>query len=131
MPVSILLAEHLPQAAGLITRLLEQQGYEVTTVHSATEAMAAWEARPTDIVLSRVTFADSLNGVDLARRLEPAGADVILFSPFPADLLDRVPGFSTTAALYIDTRQGFTDLLATVQRFGELRAKRRAGHPGI
>jgi DNA-binding response OmpR family regulator len=124
MPASILLAEHLPGAAAGITRLLKQHDHEVRTVLSATEALSAWQERPADIVVSRVTFADSMNGVDLAHRLEASGTPVILFSPFPDDLLQRVPGFATTSALYVDTRHGYADLVRSVQGFADIRAKR-------
>jgi DNA-binding response OmpR family regulator len=126
MPASILLAEHLPCAAAGITRLLKQQHHEVRTVLSATEALSAWQERRSDIVVSRVTFADSMNGVDLAHRLEASGTPVILFSPFPADLLQRVPGFATTSALCVNTRHGFADLMGAVQGFADIRAKQ--GH---
>jgi DNA-binding response OmpR family regulator len=131
MPASILVAEHLPHATAAIDSLLVKQGYEVRTVLSATQALAVWQERPADIVLSRVTFAESINGVDLAHRLEASGAIVILYSPFPAHLLQRVPGFSATKALYIDTRCGFADLLLAVQAFAEIRAKAGQGNPPV
>jgi len=124
MATSILLVEHLRHAAADIDCLLTQQGYKVRTVLSATQALSAWHECPADIVLSRVTFAESINGLDLAHRLEASGAVVILYSPFPADLLQRIPGFSTTSILYIDIQRGFADLLKALQGFAELRAKR-------
>jgi hypothetical protein len=63
-----------------------------------------------------------MNGVDLAHRLEASRAIVILYSPFPAHLLQRVPGFSTTKALYVDTGHGFADLLQAVRGFAGIRS---------
>jgi DNA-binding response OmpR family regulator len=130
MPISVVVAEHLRSSAAVITRLLETNGYAAAAVASAKAALAVCRERSVDIVISRVSFADSMNGVDLAYKLEGSGTFVILFSPFREDLLkQRVPGFTTTTALYVDTQAGLADLLGAVQGFAAFRANHSRINP--
>jgi CheY-like chemotaxis protein len=73
MPISVVVAEHLRSSAAVITRLLETNGYAAAAVASAKAALAVCRERSVDIVISRVSFADSMNGVDLAYKLEGSG----------------------------------------------------------
>ena len=121
---SILIVDDETAVAQMCAQTLALAGYDVVTASSGTEAMAIIEVREIDIVLSDVSMA-GMSGVDLLRRLPPAGAgpDVVLMT-----------GYGSVAAAVEAIRLGAYDyilkpfvgdqLAQTVGRLAEVRALR-------
>lgn len=80
----ILLVDDEPALLPLLRRFLEKQGYQVTTCHSAQEALAAFEEAPFDLVVTDLTL-DGINGeqlIELLRAKQPA-LPAIIASGYP------------------------------------------------
>ncbi len=65
---SLLVVEDHPDTAELLSRLLDLSGYEVTTVHTVADALAAADATPFSLLISDIGLPDA-SGLDLMRQI--------------------------------------------------------------
>jgi CheY-like chemotaxis protein len=84
----ILLVEDNPDVAEVSAMLLQQLGYEVTTVADGAAAMAVLAQRKFGAVISDIVMAGAMNGLDLARAIRKRDAHLPVL---------LVTGFSTVA----------------------------------
>jgi hypothetical protein len=116
---SIILAGHMPTTAAAITPALQARGHDVKTA-SEDEVASDGARPPAAIVVSPVT----VGGLALAQNLSGSRTPVVLFSPFPIELLHRIPGFATTTAVYVDIRPGVRTLVEAICGLADSRATR-------
>ncbi len=74
----ILLAEDNPVNQRLATRILEKQGHEVALAANGKEALAAWQAKPFDLILMDIHMPemDGFQATSAIRRAEAAFRDL-------------------------------------------------------
>lgn len=80
-PVRILVAEDEETLRTVISRVLEQDGYDVTTVASGEEALAAFERESYPLVITDIIMG-GLSGLDLLKELKRrvAGVHVVIMT---------------------------------------------------
>ncbi len=126
----IVLATDDPEQDERIARAFRDRCCDVTVVSTASQAVHLCRSRRCDIVVSRVVFMAGLNGVELAELLAGSCSGIFLFSSFPDDILQRLPGFPPAAARFYrvpgQDADLITDVLAT---FGQTIDRRARAHP--
>ena len=113
---SVLLVEDNDEVAALVAGMLDELGYDVTRVASASAALGALaNEREVDLVFSDIMMPGDMDGVDLAReiRARRANLPVLLTSGYAEAARDRAEqeGLSVLAKPY-----RLTDLAAALQR---------------
>ncbi|MDJ0631851.1 MAG: response regulator transcription factor [Xenococcaceae cyanobacterium MO_188.B29] len=109
----------------VLKHTLEQQGYQVKTVHSGKEALAAFTQDIPDIVVSDVSMPE-MDGFEFCRQLrsQPSGQLVpFIFLSAKTDLDHRVEGHSSGADDYLTKPFEMKELLAKIE--GMLERSRR------
>jgi len=97
---TIVLVEDEDLVRRLVTRLLEKEGYRVLEAGTGEEGLAILSnGEPVDLLLTDVTLAGSMNGVELGRRALEQRSDLRLIcmsgsgeEEIVTDLLARVTG---------------------------------------
>lgn len=111
----VLVVEDEPDMQMLLSDNLEFEGYEVTTVARAEDALAAIEQRPYALVILDIMLP-GMSGLELCRRLRAQGARVpILILTARAQETDRVFGLDAGADDYITKPFSIAELLARVR----------------
>lgn len=109
----------------VLKHTLEQQGYQVKTVHSGKEALAVFDQDIPDIVVSDVSMPE-MDGFEFCRQLrsQPSGQLVpFIFLSAKTDLEQRIEGHSSGADDYLTKPFEMKELLAKIE--GLLERSRR------
>jgi DNA-binding NarL/FixJ family response regulator len=96
---------------------LEQEGYQVRAVCSATEALTAFEEDIPDVIVSDVSMPE-MDGFSFCRRLrsQPSGQLVpFIFLSAKGDLEDRIEGHSSGADAYLTKPFEMKELLVKIE----------------
>jgi DNA-binding response OmpR family regulator len=112
----ILCAEANKDVGDLIALMLEKKGYEVETVQTAADCLAAADRRSFDLYILNDTYidADSLELCQQLRALHPS-VPVLLFS-LESSHHSRPRVLSTGAELYLSKTSDFVSLVQTIDR---------------
>ncbi|MDJ0687611.1 MAG: response regulator transcription factor [Xenococcaceae cyanobacterium MO_188.B32] len=109
----------------VLKHTLEQQGYQVKTVHSGKEALNVFERDVPDLIVSDVSMPE-MDGFEFCRQLrsQPSGQLVpFIFLSAKTDLDHRVEGHSSGADDYLTKPFEMKELLAKIE--GLLERSRR------
>ena len=109
----------------VLKHTLEQEGYQVKTVHSGKEGLAVFEQDVPDIIVSDVSMPE-MDGFEFCRQLrsQPSGQLVpFIFLSAKTDLDHRVEGHSSGADDYLTKPFEMKELLAKIE--GLLERSRR------
>ncbi len=81
MAERILIVDDNPTNLKLVTFLMQQSGYDVTTAADADDAMASIRTRPPDLILMDVQLP-GIDGLELTRRLktDPATQSILIIA---------------------------------------------------
>lgn len=124
---SILVVDDKPANLRLLSQLLSERGYHVRPVLSGTQAIAAAQAVPPDLILLDVRMPE-MNGYEVSRRLKEdprTNAIPILFISALHDTEDKVRAFAAGGVDYITKPFHFDEVLARVQTQLTLQQLRR------
>jgi DNA-binding response OmpR family regulator len=111
----VLVVEDEPDMQLLISDNLEFEGYDVTTVRRAEDALSAIEQRAFALMILDIMLP-GMSGLELCRRLRAQGARVpILLLTARAQESDRVFGLDAGADDYITKPFSIAELLARVR----------------
>ena len=114
-PREVLVVEDEPQMRALLTDNLEFEGYHVTAVETAEEAVAEVARNPVSLVLLDVMLP-GMNGFTLCERLRTRGARVpIIILTARADEQDRIRGLDLGADDYVSKPFSVRELMARVR----------------
>ena len=114
-PREVLVVEDEPQMRALLTDNLEFEGYHVTAVESAEQAVAEVARNPVSLVLLDVMLP-GMNGFTLCERLRTKGARVpIIILTARADEQDRIRGLDLGADDYVSKPFSVRELMARVR----------------
>ncbi|HIK43443.1 MAG TPA: response regulator [Leptolyngbyaceae cyanobacterium M65_K2018_010] len=106
-----------PETQRLLTRLLQQEGYQIREARTAQQALEMIASSPPDLILLDILLPD-LDGYTLCKQLK---ADLytqeipIIFLSSLADSLDKVKAFQLGAADYIAKPFALQEVLVRVQ----------------
>lgn len=124
----LLVVDDTPAHLGILTRALEESGFEVRTAASGEEALAAAsEARP-DLVLLDVDMP-GLDGYETCRRLkqQPQSASTpVIFLSGLSDVADKMAGFAAGGVDYLTKPFHIDEVRARVATHLELERLRQA-----
>jgi DNA-binding NarL/FixJ family response regulator len=101
----------------VLTRYLENQGYQVEQVSSATEALVTFAKNPPDLVVSDVMMPE-MDGLEFCRRLRatPSGQLMpFIFLSGKGELEDRIYGHSIGADDYLTKPVDPRELVAKIE----------------
>jgi DNA-binding NtrC family response regulator len=76
-PARLLLVDDDPQVCWIVSHVLDEAGYEVSTAETVRAALEAFEARPPDVVLLDLRLPDG-DGMDLMQRMRDADPSVVV-----------------------------------------------------
>ena len=114
-PREVLVVEDEPQMRALLTDNLEFEGYHVTAVESAEQAVDEVARNPVSLVLLDVMLP-GMNGFALCERLRTKGARVpIIILTARADEQDRIRGLDLGADDYVSKPFSVRELMARVR----------------
>lgn len=114
---SILVVDDEPANLRLLSQLLSERGYHVRPVQSGTQAIAAAQAVPPDLILLDVRMPE-ISGYEVSRRLKDdprTKAIPILFISALHDTEDKVKAFAAGGVDYITKPFHFDEVLVRVQ----------------
>lgn len=109
----ILVVDDEPQIRRALTRTLEANGYDVRTVATGADAMAALRWRP-DVILLDIMLPD-LDGLETARRIREQAATPILVLSARGEEPQKVLALDRGADDYITKPFGAEELLARIR----------------
>jgi DNA-binding response OmpR family regulator len=114
-PREVLVVEDEPQMRALLVDNLEFEGYRVTAVDSAEQALVEIERRPVSLVVLDVMLP-GMSGFALCERLREAGARVpIIILTARTHEQDRIRGLDTGADDYVSKPFSVRELMARVR----------------
>ena len=114
-PREVLVVEDEPQMRALLTDNLEFEGYHVTTVASAEEAVAEVERGPVSLVLLDIMLP-GMSGFALCERLRTQGRHVpIIMLTARSHEQDRIRGLDLGADDYVSKPFSVRELMARVR----------------
>ena len=123
---SVLVVDDDPNLLRMLRRGLALAGYEVQAVEDGESALRVLRDSPPDLLVLDVMLPEPYDGLEIARRVRAAGADVpILMLTARDQVADKVAGFASGADDYLAKPFAFEELLA---RVGAL-LRRRAPQP--
>ena len=100
MPPHILLLEDEPAIADTLLYALRGEGFEVTYVGLAHDALTAFRARPPDLAILDVGVPDG-NGFDVCRAIRKSSELPIVFLTARGEEIDRILGLELGADDYV------------------------------
>ncbi len=107
----ILVVDDDPINTKLLKFLLSDEGYEVTVIHSPTEALTAVEQHDYDLVFLDVMMPE-MDGLELCRRIRAVSTTPIIFVSARGEINDKVIGLKAGAIDYISKPYDPNELLA-------------------
>jgi len=115
---NVLLVEDKRAMRSMLTTALEEEGWRVTPVSSASEAYPAMEARRYDLVLTDVRLPGKDGGMDVLReaRRRCAGTPVLVMTAY-GNIDLAVRAMREGASDFVEKPFDLEDLLARVRRF--------------
>ena len=123
---SVLVVDDDPNLLRMLRRGLALAGYTVQALEDGESALRVVRDSPPDLIVLDVMLPEPLDGLEVARRVRAAGADVpILMLTARDQVADKVAGFASGADDYLAKPFAFEELLA---RVGAL-LRRRAPQP--
>jgi two-component system response regulator MprA len=123
---SVLVVDDDPNLLRMLRRGLALAGYDVQAVEDGEAALRVLRDSPPDLLVLDVMLPEPYDGLEIARRVRAAGADVpILMLTARDQVADKVAGFASGADDYLAKPFAFEELLA---RVGAL-LRRRAPQP--
>ena len=123
---SVLVVDDDPNLLRMLRRGLALAGYTVQALEDGESALRVVRDSPPDLIVLDVMLPEPLDGLEVARRVRAAGADVpILMLTARDQVADKVAGFASGADDYLPKPFAFEELLA---RVGAL-LRRRAPQP--
>ena len=123
---SVLVVDDDPNLLRMLRRGLALAGYDVQAVEDGEAALRVLRDSPPDLLVLDVMLPEPFDGLEIARRVRAAGADVpILMLTARDQVADKVAGFASGADDYLAKPFAFEELLA---RVGAL-LRRRAPQP--
>jgi two-component system, OmpR family, response regulator MprA len=123
---SVLVVDDDPNLLRMLRRGLVLAGYTVQALEDGESALRVVRDSPPDLIVLDVMLPEPLDGLEVARRVRAAGADVpILMLTARDQVADKVAGFASGADDYLPKPFAFEELLA---RVGAL-LRRRAPQP--
>jgi two-component system, OmpR family, response regulator len=113
-PRHILVVDDEPYIADLVSMGLRYQGFEVTSVGTGQDALAAASAVPPDLIVLDVMLPD-LNGLEVCRRLRDSGTKApVIFLTARDAVGDRVAGLTIGGDDYVTKPFSLEELFARV-----------------
>ncbi len=113
--MNILIVEDEPYGNKMLTFMLSEEGYNVTSVDNPRGALALIEKSLPDLILLDVGLPQ-MNGFDFYRRLRGNDYDIpVIFVTASAELEDRLQGLRLGADDYIVKPFALAELVARVQ----------------
>jgi DNA-binding NtrC family response regulator len=76
-PARLLLVDDDPQVCWIVSHVLDEAGYEVSTAETVRAALEAFEARPPDVVLLDLRLPDG-DGMELMQRMRDTDPSVVV-----------------------------------------------------
>ncbi len=110
----VLLVEDDQSIASPLVRGLEREGFEVRHCERGGDALAAFEAVPSDVVLLDLGLPD-IDGFDLCRELRSRSEVPIIVVTARGDEIDRVVGLELGADDYVVKPFGLRELVARIR----------------
>jgi DNA-binding response OmpR family regulator len=110
----VLLVEDDQSIASPLVRGLEREGFEVRHCERGGDALAAFEAAPSDVVLLDLGLPD-IDGFDLCRELRSRSEVPIIVVTARGDEIDRVVGLELGADDYVVKPFGLRELVARIR----------------
>lgn len=113
----LLLAEDDDDVLVTLSSVLQQEGYEVTGVHSASEGRRALRSATFDLIITDLRMETETSGLDLVReaqRLDPRTAAIVLTGY--GSLPSAVEALQTGVLDYITKPSKLDQLLASIKR---------------
>jgi two-component system KDP operon response regulator KdpE len=126
IPARILLVDDEVALQRTMTPLLRARGYDVVTVGTGQDALAAVEIEPPDLVVLDLGLPD-LDGLDVCRRIRSRWTMPILVLSARGSERDKVAALDEGADDYVTKPFGSEELLARVR--AALRRKEAADQP--
>jgi two-component system, OmpR family, response regulator MprA len=112
---SILVVDDDPNLLRMLRRGLALAGYDVHALEDGESALRSVRDSPPDLIVLDVMLPEPLDGLEIARRVRAAGADVpILMLTARDQVADKVAGFASGADDYLAKPFAFEELLARV-----------------
>jgi two-component system, OmpR family, response regulator MprA len=113
--LSILVVDDDPNLLRMLRRGLTLAGYDVHALEDGEAALRSVRDSPPDLIVLDVMLPEPLDGLEVARRVRAAGADVpILMLTARDQVADKVAGFASGADDYLAKPFAFEELLARV-----------------
>ncbi len=124
---SILVVDDDPNLLRMLRRGLALAGYDVHALEDGESALRLLRDSPPDLIVLDVMLPEPLDGLEVARRVRAAGADVpILMLTARDQVADKVAGFASGADDYLAKPFAFEELLARVGALLRRRAPQQA-----
>ena len=112
---SILVVDDDPNLLRMLRRGLALAGYDVQAVEDGEAALRFVHDQSPDLLVLDVMLPEPLDGLEVARRVRAAGADVpILMLTARGHVADKLAGFASGADDYLPKPFAFEELLARV-----------------
>lgn len=110
----VLLIEDDQAIASPLVRGLEREGFEVSHRANGADALAAFDAQPSDVVLLDLGLPD-VDGFDLCREFRSRSDIPIIIVTARGDEIDRVGGLELGADDYVVKPFGLRELVARIR----------------
>jgi two-component system response regulator MprA len=112
---TVLVVDDDPNLLRMLRRGLVLAGYDVQALEDGESALRVVRDSPPDLIVLDVMLPEPLDGLEVARRVRAAGADVpILMLTARGQVADKVAGFASGADDYLAKPFAFEELLARV-----------------
>ena len=119
----ILVVDDDPTNTKLLKFLLTDEGYEVSTVHSPTEALSMLAANVYDLIILDIMMP-GMDGLEVCRRIRMTSTTPIIFISARGEVKDKVTGLKAGGDDYISKPFDPNELLArtwaALRRTGQL-----------
>ena len=119
----ILVVDDDPTNTKLLKFLLTDEGYEVSTVHSPTEALSMLAANVYDLIILDIMMP-GMDGLEVCRRIRTTSTTPIIFISARGEVKDKVTGLKAGGDDYISKPFDPNELLArtwaALRRTGQL-----------